>query len=112
MRISITSLICATLLLLAACQPKELANLQVEDLRYALEPSGAKIISGKLTNVSTVDVSSAQVMVSLFDEHNQRVGQMGILVKDISAGESVHFREPIDSDDDIRAARVRKILVL
>lgn len=100
------------LLTLVGCQEKPKPDLRVENLKYSLVPGGARFISGSLHNLSDVDVSSAQVMVSLFDEHNQKIGQMGILVKNINGGEAVPFKEPIDSDADIRAARVRRVLVL
>ena len=97
---------------LVGCQNQSKADLRVEDMQYSLLPGGARIITGQLHNISDIDVSSAQIMISLFDEHNQKIGQLGILVKNIDAGKRVAFREPIDSDDDIRAARVKNILVL
>jgi len=113
------AMLCRTLLLVllllpAGCagQTKVRHELQVEDLRYQLLPGGARIVSGKLINPTTAPVSSAQIQVSLFDGDNRWVGDLHILVQNIGPGMGKPFREPVDSDADVRGARVRSILVL
>lgn len=84
----------------------------VEDLTYRLLPGGARIISGSVHNPSGEHVQNVQVQVSLFDAANTRIGSMSILVQDIAAGERVAFRQAVDSDLDVQAARVRGIIVM
>jgi len=92
--------------------PESAPTPTVEDLTYRRLPSGARIITGSVHNPSDEHVQNVQVQVSLFDASNARVGTMSILVQDIAAGESVTFREPVDSDFDVQAARVRSIIVM
>lgn len=84
----------------------------VEDLNYRLLPGGVRIITGSVHNPSGGHVQNVQVQVSLFDGSNTRVGSMSILVQDIAAGERVAFREVVNSDFDVQAARVRSIIVM
>ncbi|MCB0720545.1 MAG: FxLYD domain-containing protein [Bacteroidetes bacterium] len=98
--------------LVVGCTKRESPQLSVEGLRYQEFPGGARIVSGKLVNKSDVYVGNAQVQLTLFDEHNVGVSSMLILVKDIPASEAVPFREPVQVDMDIRAARVKSVLVL
>lgn len=101
------------LLLLAACADEAPeTQLQVEDFQYQMLPGGARIISGKVLNNGAATISNAQLQVSLFDADNRRISSMIILVQDLEPGASKSFREPIDSDLDIRGARVRSILVM
>ena len=87
-------------------------QLTVEDLTYQLLPSGARIVSGTLVNPSERHFPSAQIQVSLFDENNVAVGNLSVTVRDVEAGGRVEFREPVNSDADVRSARVRSVLVL
>ena len=106
----------AVVLALGACSSDDGAAAQpplvVEDFRYRLLPGGARIISGSLHNPTEATVRNAQVQVSLFDADNQKVSDMVIPVQNIAPGESKSFREPVDSDVDVQAARVRSVLVL
>ena len=86
--------------------------LVVEDLSYQLLPSGARIVTGQLFNPSESEVAGAQIQVSLFDADNARVGSMSIPVQNIPAGGRVAFRQPVQSDVDVKAARVRSVIVL
>lgn len=97
----------------AGCKPVvEAPPPVVEDLTYSLLPSGARIVTGKLYNPSEADLPGAQIQVSLFDASNARVGSVSIPVQAIPAGGRVSFRQPIDSDEDVQAARVRSVIVL
>lgn len=87
-------------------------GVRVEDFEYSLLPGGARILSGKLYNPSDEPIRNAQIQVSLFDPNNRRVSTMQILVQDIGPGEHKPFRESLDTEMDIRGARVRSILVL
>ena len=96
----------------ASCRPAgEQPAPVVEDLAYELNPSGARIVSGKLFNPSDEAIKNIQIQVSLFDAANEFVGSMNILVRDVGAGERVPFREAVDSDV-VEAARVRSIVVM
>ncbi len=89
-----------------------LESVQVEDLTYQLLPSGARIVSGILYNPTDEELGSIQIQVSLFDADNVRVDGLNILVKDVTAGSRVPFREPVDSDFEITAARVKGMINL
>lgn len=106
----------AVVLSIGACSSEdgeaERAPLVVEDFRYRLLPGGARIISGSLHNPTEAAIRSAQIQVSLFDADNQKVAEMVIAVQNIAPGESKSFREPVDADGDVQAARVRSVLVL
>jgi hypothetical protein len=101
------------LLHLTACrsEPSQAAPV-VEDLSYSLLPSGARIVTGRLFNPADVDLAGAQIQISLFDAENSRVGSISIGVQNVPAGGRVSFREPIQTDLDVQAARVRSVIVL
>jgi hypothetical protein len=90
----------------------DMSLVTVEDLTYQLLPSGARIVSGMVNNPTDSDVGSIQVQVSLFDKDNVRVDGLSILVRDIGANSKVSFREPVDSDFDVTAARVKGMIRL
>lgn len=112
------SLLCILLLAgVTACGGKSdvtqaVEALEVEDLTYQLLPSGARIVSGTVHNPTELALGSIQIQVSLFDHNNVRVDGLNILVRDIEPGSHVPFREPVDSDFDVTAARVRSIIKL
>jgi hypothetical protein len=112
MRYFLTLAVVLPLLLTACADEASDPQLQVEDFQYQMLPGGARIISGKLLNNGETTVSNAQLQVSLFDADNRRVSSMIILVQDVEPGAAKSFREPIDSDLDIRGARVRSVLVM
>ena len=88
------------------------SSIEVEDVKYSLLPGGARIVSGTLYNPTDAPVKNAQIQVSLFDMNNRQVDRMSITVQDVPPGERKRFREPVDSDMDIRGAKVRSVLVL
>ncbi|MEM8484593.1 MAG: FxLYD domain-containing protein [Bacteroidota bacterium] len=104
------------LLLVSGCQSEpevsDANQVQVEDVKYSLLPGGARIVSGTLFNPSEALVKGAQIQISLFDSNNIRVSSMSITVKDVPAGERKAFRQPVDTDLDIKGASVRSVLVL
>lgn len=87
-------------------------SLQVEDFSYQRLPEGTRVVSGALYNPTGTTVTTAQLQVSLFDASNRRISSMNILVQDIPAGERVRFSQPLDTDLDVQAARVRRVLLL
>jgi hypothetical protein len=87
-------------------------QLRVEDIELTLHPSGARILTGTVVNESDHLVRGAQVQITLFDGKNRRVDGMFAVVRDIPAGGSVEFREPVQSDYDVQGARVRSVLVI
>ena len=98
-----------------ACNTSPAPNLYDDvrvDLEYNLLPGGARIVSGTFINPTQHLIKAAQIQVSLFDKNNIRVSAMSIMVKDIPAGESKAFRQPVDDDQDIRGASVKNVLVL
>ena len=113
---SFLSLAAFLVLFVAGCSSSDGASiasqLQVEDVQYALIPGGARIITGSVHNPTEGAVSAAQLQVSLYDENNVRISSMNITVKNIPSGESIRFREPVDTDLDVRGVKVRSVLVL
>ncbi len=101
-----------TAILLGGCAKEVTPQLEVEDLKYQQLPSGARIVSGELYNPSDKLVPNAQLQLSLFDEDNIFVSTMFIVVRSIPAGERVSFREPVDVKFDVKATRVKSVLVL
>jgi len=85
-------------------------NVRVTDVELTELRSGARILTGKIENGSPTDISGLQIQVSLFDGDNRRVDRMSITIQNLEAGEVRSFREPIDSDFDVRGVRVRSLL--
>lgn len=104
------------LLLLSACgaetSEQNDTSVQVEDVKYSLLPGGARIVTGTLFNPSAAPVKGAQIHISLFDGNNVRVSSMSVVIRDVQPGERKPFRQPVDSDLDIKGAKVRSVLVL
>lgn len=88
------------------------ASVQVEDVRYSLLPGGARIVTGTLYNPTTAPIRNAQIQISLYDENNVRISTMSVTLQDIEAGARKPFREPVDSDLDVRGASVNSVVVL
>ncbi|GIV58147.1 MAG: hypothetical protein KatS3mg042_1060 [Rhodothermaceae bacterium] len=86
-------------------------TVHVEDFEYLLLPGEVRVLTGRVVNPTDEPIAHAQLQVSLFDADNRRIGSMIIVVDDIPARGEQAFREVIDSDEDIRGARVRSILV-
>jgi hypothetical protein len=103
----------ALLIICASCGNRATSHeLRVEDLELTLHPSGARIVTGTVHNDSHQAVRGAQVQVTLFDDKNRGVDGMFAVVRDIPAGGSADFREPVQSDYDVRGARVRSVLII
>ena len=91
--------------------PETATALDVK-LEYQLLPGGGRVLTGTVENQSEKPIRNAQVQVSLFDKNNRQVGSMSFSMKDLEPSTPVPFREPVDSDEDVRGARVRNVLVL
>ena len=103
----------AVAMLMISCGTRQRgADLRVEGLELTLHESGARILTGTVVNDADLTVRGAQVQITLFDGKNRRVDGMFAVVRDIPAQGSVDFREPVQSDYDVRGARVRSILVI
>jgi hypothetical protein len=87
-------------------------NVQIEAFHFKRLPGGARVLSGTLYNPTPEPVHHAQIQVSLFDADNRRISTMMIVVDEVAPGGRKRFRRTIDSDLDVRGARVRSILVL
>ena len=88
------------------------AEVWVEDFGYSLLPGGGRVLTGTFVNATGAEIRNAQVQVSLFDGDNRLASTMHIPVQNIGPGERKPFREPLDTDLDIRSARVRSILFM
>ncbi len=104
------------ILMLGACggpaPETDAPHVQVEAFTYKLLPGGARVLSGTLYNPTPEPIHHAQIQVSLYDADNRRISTMMIVVDEVAAEGRKRFRKTIDSDLDIRSARVRSILVL
>jgi hypothetical protein len=104
------------LLFLGACAApaNEAADteVQVEDVQYSLLPGGARIVTGTLFNPTDDPINNAQIQISLYDANNVRVSTMSVTIQDVSPGARKSFREPINTDLDVRGASVKSVLVL
>lgn len=87
------------------------AKVSVEDVEYQQLPGGARIVTGSLYNPTDRNIANAQIQLSLYDETNTRIGQMIIPVQQIPAGERKEFREPVQSEADVRSVKARSVLV-
>lgn len=85
--------------------------LRVDDLMYQLLPGDARIITGKVVNLSGAPLPVVQLQVSLFDEDNIRTHGMHIVVHDIPADSFRAFREAVDPDLNVHGVRIRSFLV-
>ena len=88
------------------------ARVVVEEFKYSSLPGGARIVTGRLHNPTSVTIPGAQIQISLFDADNRRVSTMSVEVRDLKPGEHRAFREAVDSDQDVRGARVRSVLLM
>ena len=113
MRMTLLSLLILTL---SACSHADTEthapNVQVEAFTYKRLPGGTRVLSGTLYNPTPEPVHHAQIQVSLFDADNRRISTMMIVVDEVAPEGRKRFRRTIDSDLDVRGARVRSILVL
>ena len=86
-------------------------RVKVSEVALEELPGGARILTGYLDNLSEEHISIAQVQFSLFDADNRRRDSMGVVVRDVPAGGRVFFREPIQSDFDIRGVRPKSVFL-
>jgi len=86
-------------------------RVRVDDVAYRELAGGARILTGRVTNLTDTDIPVLQLQVSLFDERNYRNGTMPVVIHNIPADSFRTFREPVRSDADIRSARVRTVLI-
>ncbi|MDZ4700190.1 MAG: FxLYD domain-containing protein [Rhodothermales bacterium] len=105
------------LLLFGACaapadEAVEAAAVLVENVQYTLLPGGARIVTGTLFNPTEDPINNAQIQISLYDVNNVRVSTMSVTIQDVSPGSRKSFREPINTDLDVRGASVKSVLVL
>ncbi len=87
-------------------------RVEVQDFRYVRLPGGARIVMGKLHNRSAEPINAAQLRIHLYDADNLLVTTMNVVVRHIEPGEYKPFRQMIDTDEDVRGARVRSVLIL
>lgn len=85
-------------------------DVRVFDVELTLLQSGARIVTGKIENGSDTDFSGIQIRISLFDADNRRVDAMSVTIRNLESGEVRDFREPVNSDFDVRGVRIRSLL--
>ena len=105
---------CLIFVVMTGCSHKtadDLRRIEVGEVEFQLLPGGARILTGIATNISAGPISIAQIRVSLFDGTNRKVDEMMIVVRDIKVNSSVHFREAVRSEFDVRGARPRSVLI-
>ncbi len=108
----------APLLLLTACGGRQEAaeatpaQVRVEDFHYTKLPGGARFVSGRLHNPTAEPIRNALIQISLFDAHNRFVSSMSVTVQDVPPGRDKPFRQPVDADEAVQAARVRGVLLM
>ncbi len=92
--------------------PEGEPSVTVEEFAYARTREGDRRLSGVLLNNGADSIRNAQVQVSLYDEDNQRVSTMQIEVTNIAPGGRKPFTQMLDSDEDIRGAKVQSVMLL
>ena len=112
MKIILGAMLIATVL--ASCANPavfDVSDLAVERLQLTSYPGGAKILTGTLVNHSELDLSVAQIQLTLFDSDNRAISSMSVVIHDVVSTDSVAFREAVDTELDITGARVKQILI-
>ena len=94
-----------------AVSTSDTSQVQVEDFKYTVMQSDARILTGQVHNPTGKTLKNVQIQVSLFDANNRRVSEMSIAVKDVEPNSRRSFRQAIDSDADVQGAKVRSLLV-
>lgn len=111
-------LLCTFLLgLVAGCggnggADAESMPVQVENFRYSRLPTGERLLTGELANLTGETIHNAQIQVSLFDADNRRISSVLIDVHDLAPYGRSPFREAVDGDLRIQRARVQRVIVL
>lgn len=95
-----------------AAASSDTTEVTVTDFQYTELEDGTRVFTGELYNPTTEHIEHAQIQISLLDAENRRIGEARVELADIAPGTRKPFRQPLDSDKDIRQARVRSVLVL
>lgn len=104
----------ALLLLGTGCGGAETAEspVRIENFRYQALPSGTRILTGIVRNLTDQSIANLQIEIGLYDRYNRLIGTMRVAVQGLSPQGYKRFRQPLDTDQDVQGARVRSILVL
>ncbi len=86
--------------------------VRVEHFRYQELPGGTRIVTGVVRNLTDQPITNLQLEIGLYDRHNRLIGTMQVPVQNIPPQGRKRFRQPLDTDQDVRGARVRSVLVL
>lgn len=86
-------------------------RVRVQNVSYKHYPSGARILTGDVVNLSLEEISIAQIQISLFDADNRRVDELNVIVRNLAPDTVTSFREPIRSEFDIRGARPKRVFI-
>lgn len=83
-------------------------EVAVDNLRLVRERDGSRAVRGVLINRSREE-QSVQITISLYDDANQRIGEVQVPVEHVEAGAQQGFSQKLDYD--ATGASVRRILV-
>lgn len=102
-------LVCTTLVLVGCVdEPEESpGGVSVENLRLVEERDGSQTVRGVVINGSSRSINVI-VEVALYDEINQRVGEVSIGVEGVAPGGEQGFSHTLD--DVVAGASVRSLM--
>lgn len=81
-------------------------GLSVENLRLIQQLDGSQSVTGVVRNESAID-RSTQLEIALYDETNQRIGEVQVPVNNVPAGSIKGFDWTLDQQAE--GARIRTI---
>ena len=81
---------------LAACGGEAASQADVSGLRLQRKGAGYPTLTGYLVNRGTETITSADVFVTLYDDDNRPMQDVMVGVRNVAAGDSAQFREPLD----------------
>ncbi|MEM1043376.1 MAG: FxLYD domain-containing protein [Bacteroidota bacterium] len=104
------------LILLAGCGGEQVAlDAQVEDFRLVREEDGKQVVTGVLVNPTERTLASATVYVDLYDQPVEPgvepVEAMQVEVRGVAPGDSLRFRQTVDTRLTLSGARAARIVV-
>nr|BCX01359.1 MAG: hypothetical protein KatS3mg041_1405 [Bacteroidota bacterium] len=97
------------LMLSWACGKEADPALQVSDIRLVETRSGERYLECRIVNPNSYPISKVQLVFSLFDSQNRRIGQVVISTPAIESGKAVTCSRYLDNPD-VRAVRLQKAL--
>ncbi len=81
---------------LAACSSPSEPQADVSELRLQRKGTGYPTLTGYLVNQGSVEISSADVFVTLYDDDHRPLTDVMVGVRDVAAGDSLRFEQRLD----------------